>query len=106
MILQVTTTADSEEAALRLARGIVEARLGACAQVLGPISSTYWWQGQVETAAEWMCVVKTSDDRLDALTAHIRANHSYDTPEVVATPVAGGDAGYLQWVEDETRHRA
>ena len=103
MIVQVTTTVDSEDAARRLARGIVDARLGACAQVLGPILSTYRWQGAVETAPEWMCVVKTSDDRLEALTAHIRANHAYETPEVVATPVVGGDAGYLAWVEAETR---
>ena len=99
--LQVTTTIDSEEAAAGLARTIVDARLGACAQVVGPIRSTYRWEGRVETATEWMCVVKTRDDRLDALVAHIRAHHPYDTPEVVATPVVGGDPAYLRWVDAE-----
>ena len=106
MTIQVTTTVDSEEAAERLARGVVEARLGACAQVVGPIRSTYRWEGRVETAAEWMCVIKTSDRRLDALVAHIRAHHSYETPEVVATPVVGGDPAYLRWVETETQEPA
>ncbi len=105
MTVQVTTTVGSQEEARRLARSVVEARLGACAQVVGPIVSTYWWRGRVETADEWMCVVKTADDRLDGLTEHIRANHPYETPEVVATPVVGGDPAYLRWVETETRPR-
>jgi periplasmic divalent cation tolerance protein len=98
----VVTTVDSSEAAERLARGIVEARVGACAQVVGPITSVYRWDGAVRSEPEWQVWVKTSAARLDALTAHIEANHPYDVPEVVATPIVGGSPAYLRWVTDET----
>lgn len=97
----VTTTVDSPEAAESLAKGIVEARLGACVQIV-PIRSVYRWEGEVRVDAEWQCVVKTSAIRVDELVAHIKAQHSYDVPEVVVTPVTGGNDDYLAWVSEET----
>jgi periplasmic divalent cation tolerance protein len=97
----VTTTVDSAEAAESLAKGIVEARLGACVQIV-PIRSVYRWEGEVRVDAEWQCVVKTSTNRVDDLVAHIEAHHSYDVPEVVVTPVTGGNDDYLAWVSEET----
>ncbi|WP_019813959.1 divalent-cation tolerance protein CutA [Saccharomonospora saliphila] len=99
----VVTTTDSEAAARKLAAGAVEARLGACAQVLGPITSVYRWQGKTETEAEWRIEIKTAADRVEALVEHLKAHHSYDVPEVVATPVTDGSAEYLSWVVEETR---
>jgi periplasmic divalent cation tolerance protein len=99
----VITTTDSAEAAEELGRGIVEARLGACVQIVGPIRSIYRWEGGVQDDQEWQCWVKTGADRLDALTEYIKKNHSYDTPEVVALPIVGGSDEYLSWVTDETR---
>jgi len=96
--LQVVTTIDSEEAAERISAALVERRLAACVQVLGPIASTYRWQGQVKSAREWMCVVKTAASRYDELEAAIRELHPYDEPEIVATPIVAGSAGYLDWV--------
>jgi periplasmic divalent cation tolerance protein len=103
--LQVTTTIDSEDAARALARSIVDARVAACAQVLSPINSTYWWQGKVDVADEWMIVIKTAADRLDALVEHIKSHHSYDVPEIVAMPIEGGNPDYLSWISEETRPR-
>jgi len=103
--VQVTTTTDSQEEADRLSRGVVEQRLAACAQVSGPIQSTYWWQGAIETASEWLCVMKTVTDRLDALVTYLRAEHNYDTPDITATPITGGSADYLAWVAAETAER-
>ncbi len=100
--LQVATTAGSRDEADRLARSAVEHRLAACAQVAGPIRSTYWWQGTVETAEEWACVLKTTAARFEALRAHLEAEHSYETPEIVATPIATGSHDYLAWVSRET----
>lgn len=97
----VTTTVDSAEAAESLAKGVVEARLGACVQIV-PIRSVYRWSGEVRVDAEWQCVVKTSAIRADELVAHIKAHHSYDVPEVVVTPVVGGSDDYLAWVLEET----
>ena len=97
----VTTTVDSAEVAESLAKGIVEARLGACVQIV-PIRSVYRWDGEVRVDAEWQCVVKTSAIRADELVEHITTNHSYDVPEVVVTPVVGGNDDYLAWVSEET----
>lgn len=99
----VVTTIDSAEEAEILARGVVDARLAACVQIVGPIRSIYRWEGDVQSEQEWQCWVKTSTDRLDALTEHIKKNHNYDVPEVVALPIVGGSTDYLSWVTDETR---
>jgi periplasmic divalent cation tolerance protein len=100
---QVSTTTDSKEAAAELARSAVEARLAACGQVVGPIDSVYWWEGKVDTAAEWLVVFKTTTDRSDRLVEHLRSRHSYDVPEIIITPITGGDPAYLSWVRKETR---
>jgi periplasmic divalent cation tolerance protein len=100
---QVTTTLPDEAAARRLADLLVAERLAACVQVQGPVASTYRWQGAVETAAEWYCHAKTTADRLPAVEARIRAVHPYEVPEVVALPIVGGSAAYLQWIEESVR---
>jgi periplasmic divalent cation tolerance protein len=100
---QVTTTTDSPEAAEALARSAVTARLAACGQVAGPITSVYWWEGKVDSAREWLVVFKTTSDRAEALIAHVRAEHTYDTPEIIVTPVTGGNPAYLAWLSEETR---
>lgn len=101
--LQVTTTTDSEAEAQTLARVAVENRLAACAQVLSPIRSTYWWEGRVESAQEWMVILKTTAGRVEDLIRRLLAEHSYDTPEVVAVPIVAGHPAYLEWIAEETR---
>jgi periplasmic divalent cation tolerance protein len=98
----VMTCVDARSVADSLAGSAVTARLAACAQVGGPVESTYWWQGRVEMAQEWTVLFKTIADRVDALVAHVRDGHPYDTPEIVVLPVLGGDARYLAWVREET----
>ncbi|MET8575096.1 divalent-cation tolerance protein CutA [Streptomyces sp. NPDC005012] len=100
--LTVLTTTDSPEKAEALARGAVEGRVAACAQVSGPVTSVYRWKGAVETAAEWQVAFKTTAARYQALETHLREAHDYDTPEIVATPIVAGHAEYLRWIEDET----
>ena len=99
--VQVLTTVDSEDAAERLAHGMVDGRLAACVQVVGPIRSVYRWQGAVQTEQEWQCLAKTTVDRLDALVEHLRRHHPYDLPEIIATPVVGGSDDYLRWVSEQ-----
>jgi periplasmic divalent cation tolerance protein len=100
--LQVTTTTDSRREAAALAQAAVEARLAACAQLVGPIVSTYWWEDEVETAEEWMVLFKTTAARLEELATLVTDRHSYDTPEIIATPVTAGSADYLDWVSEQT----
>ncbi len=99
--IQVTTTTETAEDARRIAEVLVESRLAACVQVSGPISSTYRWQGKIETASEWRCVVKTRRDLYDRVEGAIRDAHPYDVPEVLATPIIAGSAAYLRWLDDE-----
>ena len=97
----VTVTAPSAEEAGTLATTAVQRRLAACAQVSGPVSSTFWWDGAVTTAQEWVCTFKTTGAVLGRLVAAVREAHSYDLPEIVAVPL-GGDRGYLRWIDAET----
>ena len=100
---QVLTTVESAEEAERLARSITTARLAACVQITGPIRSVYWWQDAVEDAQEWQLLIKTTAERLPELERHIKANHSYDTPEIIASEIPWGSREYLDWVTAETR---
>lgn len=100
--VQVTTTTDSRQEAATLAKSAVQERLAACAQLVGPIASTYWWEGEIESAEEWMVVFKTTADSFEDLATLITEVHSYDTPEIIATPVVAGSGDYLQWVSDQT----
>lgn len=96
----VVSTTDSADEAERLARGLVEARLAACVQIVGPVRSVFSWDGAVSVETEYQLVVKTA--RVPEVTAWIVGNHSYDVPEVIALPVVGGHETYLTWVVDES----
>ncbi|MGK5637318.1 divalent-cation tolerance protein CutA [Streptomyces sp. URMC 126] len=100
--LAVLTTAPDEETARRLAASAVDRRLAACAQIDGPVTSVYRWQGGIETDTEWRVLYKTTAARYAELEAHIRAGHPYDVPEVIATPVTAGSDAYLAWLRSET----
>lgn len=99
---QVTTAVNEEAAAEGLATALVAERLAACAQIIGPVQSVYWWEGDVSHTREWLIVAKTTDARLPELTARIRALHRYQVPEIVALSIAAGDPAYLQWIQRET----
>jgi periplasmic divalent cation tolerance protein len=98
---QVTTTLPDQASADRLAAQMVEERLAACAQVLGPLASVYRWKGRIERASEWYCHMKTTVARLPALQARMRQLHPYDVPEIIAVPILEGDAAYLRWIQEE-----
>lgn len=99
--LQVTCTMASAEEAERIARAIVERRLAACAQIIAPVTSVYWWRGAIERSTEWLCVMKTTAETFEALRTAIRELHSYETPEIIATTISAGDAKYLTWLDEE-----
>jgi periplasmic divalent cation tolerance protein len=100
--VQVTTATDSRQEAATLAKSAVQQRLAACAQLVGPLASTYWWEGEIEAAEEWMVMFKTTTERFDELSDLITEQRSYDTPEIIALPVVVGQADYLAWVSEQT----
>lgn len=99
----VYVTASDADEAQRIADVVVAERLAACANSLGDVTSTFFWQGAVQHGAECALVLKTAQDRLDALVDHIVALHSYDEPCIVALPIVGGSAGFIAWILEETR---
>ncbi|GGR75146.1 divalent cation tolerance protein [Streptomyces aureoverticillatus] len=101
-VLTVLTTTDTPGKADALARGAVDARLAACAQINGPVTSVYRWEGAIDTAREWQVLLKTTTERYEALESWLVRAHDYDTPEIIATPVTRGSAAYLAWVAEET----
>lgn len=105
LFLHVQTTTDSRAEAMELGHEAVQARLAACAQVAGPIASTFWWEDGIERAEEWTLVLKLSADRYEELADFLIERHSYDEPEIIATPIVTGSPGYLEWIAQETRPR-
>lgn len=101
--VQALTTVPNADEGAALARSITSERLAAGVQIIGPIRSLYWWQGSLRDEQEWQLVIKTTRALFEALEAHIRANHSYDTPEIVATEILTGSDSYLAWISAETR---
>jgi periplasmic divalent cation tolerance protein len=97
--VQILTTAGSEEEAERIAAALLDRRLAACVQVVGPIRSRYRWRGEVEEASEWQCLAKTTAASYGEIEAAIRELHSYDEPEIIATPIVAGSPGYLAWID-------
>jgi len=100
--IQVVTTAEHREDIDRIAHALVEGRLAACVQIIGPVQSIYRWRGVIETAEEWQCWIKSRSDLFDRIQETIRALHPYEVPEILALPVLGGNAEYLAWLEQET----
>ena len=101
--LHVQTTTDSRAEAMELAHDAVQARLAACAQVAGPLASTFWWEDAIERAEEWLVMLKLPADRYGELADFLIERHSYDEPEIIALPILAGSPAYLTWMRDETR---
>lgn len=100
--IQVLSTVGRREDAEAVAREVVGRRLAACVQILGPVTSTYRWKSNIETAEEWLCLAKTRAELFPALEAAIKSVHPYENPEIIATPIASGSLEYLSWVAAET----
>lgn len=99
--IQISTTAASEEEANAIARLLVEKRLAACVQVIGPITSHYRWQGKIETAGEYLCLAKSTAALYPEIEEAIQATHSYEVPEIIAIPCLAGSKEYLAWLAEE-----
>ncbi|MDD5167416.1 MAG: divalent-cation tolerance protein CutA [Syntrophales bacterium] len=98
--LQIITTIAQRETADIIARALVEKKLAACVQILGPMTSIYRWQGAVEEAEEWQLVIKSRADCYNDVEALIRVLHPYEIPEILALPIQTGLADYLHWLDD------
>ena len=99
--LQVLTTTATREDAQTIADALVEKRLAGCVQIVGPIVSTFLWQGKIERAEEWLCMIKSEKSFYSRLEQSIKELHTYKTPEIIAVPIVAGSQQYLQWLSHE-----
>ncbi|HEY6249712.1 MAG TPA: divalent-cation tolerance protein CutA [Candidatus Angelobacter sp.] len=99
----VLTTAGSQEEAQKIAHELVDRKLAACVNIVPRIESVYRWQGKVESATEWLLMVKTSAEAFASVRDAIKELHSYELPECVMLEVADGSEAYLGWVEENVK---
>lgn len=99
-VLLVFSTFPDPATAGRIARQLIEEKCAACANVLPPIESIYWWQGKVEEGKETLVLFKTSEDGYERFQSTLRDLHPYAVPEIIALPINRGLPEYLQWVVD------
>jgi len=101
----VLVTVGSADEGQQIAQALVSERLAACISVVGPLRSTYRWQGEIVHDQELLLMIKTRLALFGTLEARVRQLHSYTTPEVIAVPVTAGSAPYLEWLRAETHPR-
>jgi periplasmic divalent cation tolerance protein len=94
----VLTTVGSREEGQKMARALVERRLAACVNVAGPMDSVYRWKGEVESATEWLLLIKTTAGQFERVRAAIQELHSYELPECVEIAIEAGSEEYLRWI--------
>ena len=101
-IVQIITTSNDRDLIEKIGRDLVQKKLVACAQILGPIQSIYQWKGVVEETREWFLLMKSKDSLYPAIEEEIRKQHPYEVPEIIMTTIERGFPGYLDWVVSET----
>jgi periplasmic divalent cation tolerance protein len=98
----VFSTCGSADEARKISRALVDSRAAACVSIVPAIESIYRWRGKVETAAEFMLVIKTRRPLLPRLINELRRVHSYEVPEAIAFQIVDGLPEYLDWIDHET----
>jgi periplasmic divalent cation tolerance protein len=100
-LLAVTTVGNDDDAE-KLARALVESRVAACVNIIGPARSFYQWKGKLEDDRELVLLMKTRTDRFSDLEAVLHEVHPYEVPELIALPIDRGSAAYLAWIDENT----
>lgn len=101
-IIVLMTTATKKEAE-KIARNLLNQRLIACANIVGPASSLFWWKEKISRENEFLVLMKTSTDLFEKLATTIKQMHSYEVPEIVAVPITKGEQSYLEWLSGSLR---
>jgi periplasmic divalent cation tolerance protein len=99
----VLTTAGSKEEARKIARALVQQQLAACVNIVPRVDSVYRWEGEVEEAAEWLLLIKTTGAAFEQVRDAIKELHSYELPECICMSIEDGSAAYLDWIGDSIK---
>jgi periplasmic divalent cation tolerance protein len=100
MHIVIFITSASKTEALRIARALVEQKLVACVNIVDKVLSLFWWKKKIDKASEVLMVAKSTRAKLDPIVKLVRSLHSYEIPEIIAFPVAGGNKDYLDWIDE------
>jgi periplasmic divalent cation tolerance protein len=95
----ILVTAKDKKEAEKIAWGLLEAKLIACANIIGGVQSLFWWQGKIDSSKEVVLVLKTKKILFKKVSAKVRSLHSYQTPEIIALPLVAGSEDYLDWID-------
>ena len=95
----VLMTASTKEEAVRIVPTLLEERLIACANIMDPVSSFFWWKGKIEEEKEVLAIMKSHETLFKKLSKRVTELHSYDIPEILALPIVEGSQSYLAWMK-------
>jgi len=101
-IIILITTKDKKEAE-KISKLLIKNRLAACVNIVNGVKSLFWWQGKVDQAKEALLIVKSRKEKFAKIAKLVKANHSYDLPEIIAIPIVSGFKPYLNWINDSIR---
>ena len=101
--IQVLTTVEQKADAEKIAHILVEKRIAACVQIIGPVTSHFRWEGKMDSAQEYLCLIKSREDLFAELEAVIKELHPYEVPEILGIPIIKGGKDYLNWLAAELR---
>jgi periplasmic divalent cation tolerance protein len=94
----VFVTAKDKEEAVKIAQGLLEDKLIACANIMEGVRSMFWWENKIDAGTEVLLVLKTKKSLFNKVDKKVKALHSYKTPEIIALPIVAGSADYLSWI--------
>jgi len=101
-IIVLVTTGTREEAK-KITRSLLDQKLIACANILGPVSSLFWWKERINQENEFLVLMKTRSSLFKNLATTIKQMHSYEVPEIIGVPITKGEQSYLEWLNDSLR---
>jgi periplasmic divalent cation tolerance protein len=99
----VYVTSGKMQEAEKIAEALLSKKKAACVNIIPGVESRYWWHGKLESAKEYLLVIKTRMSKLDDVIEEVKKVHSYTVPEIIAMPIVGGNAEYLKWIGDEVK---
>lgn len=101
--IQIITTVGKKKEAQQISNSLLARKLIACAQIIGPVTSSYPWKGKIQSNEEWQCIFKTRSDLFNATELLIKEIHPYELPEIISTPILNGSKEYFDWLADNLR---
>ena len=103
MYIVIFVTTKDVKQAQKIADGLLKDKLVACANIITGVKSLFWWEGKIDSSKEALLVLKTKKTLFNKVATKVKLLHSYQTPEIIALPIAAGSKDYLKWISASVR---